>query len=349
MENVGVKDLDGALVIISCKTTNLDDAELISEYKFPFTFSGNELFCFQASPEDVDEGFDMSEYEVEHRGTYSLNKYKDLTTLADRVLTQEGVEYVKALYYDEELVVDNEFTFTLFNNDREVVFTRTKSVEVELPKPMFQEDEEAEPDEASMSRSLERTLEIHDDKFIYDRRIVLFHLFLLVAVTALVLWLGLYKGWTTLGLLLIPITSGLYFTQFWWSNAPREHLGVFENRSRRAKGRPWINGGFLVGLLAVVINFIYYCRHPEEKPIDYYMMWWMLTMFVTIIWGGLALAHRAMNKSVVDSMIDSIGIGKSVRRVGRKQFIRSFFLAMLPIDWEIKIRNKHIERLDREE
>ena len=359
MENVGVKDLEGALVIISCKTTNIDDAEMVFDYKFPFTFAGNELFCFEVSPEDVDENFDMSEYEVEHRGTYHLEKYKSIKSLADKVLKQEGEEYVKALYYDEELVVGNEFTFTLFNKDREPIFTHSRSVKVDLPKPIDQEEEkEVEVEERdpnapiTLPRWMERSLEIHDEKFRRDRRVVLFHIFILLAVIGLVWWLGAIAGWTLQGKLLVSITSGLYFTQWLWSNVPHEHLGVFENDERRAKGRPWINGGFIIGLLLTLVNVVYCAYNPPfESFAYYYMMWWFFTLLVTFIWGGLAIAHRQLNKSAADAMIEHVcgGITRNVRKVGRKQFIRSFFLGMLPADWSIQIRNKHIERLDRKE
>ena len=347
---LSVVEVEGALMFVSCDTTNIDDPEEVFERNFPFTFRDGKLLCFEVSPDDVDADFDMSEYDEVFRGRYNLEKYSSLQTFANAVLNREGKEYVKALYYDEELVVDNRFTFTLFNANREAVYTYSKIVKAELPKPVAQEEEVEERETATVLRSLERTLEIHDDKFRRDRRVVLFHLFVLVVVTALVWWMGDSAGWTSLGKWLISITSGLYFTQWLWCNVPHEHLGVFENDERRAEGRPWINGGFIIGLLLTLVNVVYGAYNPPfESFAYYYMMWWFLTLLVTLIWGGLALCHRAMNKSIVDSMIDHIGIGKNVRRIGRKQFIRSFFLDMLPVDWSIKIRNKHIERLDRKE
>ena len=345
-----VVDVEGALMFVSCDTTNIDDPKEVFERNFPFTFRDGKLLCFEVSPDDVDANFDMSEYDEVFRGRYNLEKYSSLQTFANAVLNREGKEYVKALYYDEELVVDNRFTFTLFNANREAVYTYSKVVKAELPKPVAQEEKVEEIETVTMSRSLERTLEIHDDKFRRDRRVVLFHLFVLVAVTALVWWMGDSAGWTSLGKWLISITSGLYFAQWLWCNVPHEHLGVFENDERRAEGRPWINGGFIIGLLLTLVNVVYGAYNPPfESFAYYYMMWWFLTLLITLIWGGLALWHRAMNKSIVDSMLDRIGIGKNVRRLGRKQFIRSFFLGMLPVDWSIKIRNKHIERLDRKE
>lgn len=352
MENkeLSVFSVENALMIISCKTTNIDDKEEVFENNFPFTFRDGQLLCFEVAPDEVDADFDMSEYDEVFRGNYNLEKYSNLKAFANAVLNREGKEYVKALYFDEELVIDNKFTFTLFNEAREAVFTFSKVVKAELPKPIAQEEEVEERDTVTMSRSLERTLEIHDDKFRRDRRVVLFHLFVLVAVTVLVWWMGDSAGWTSLGKWLVSITSGLYFAQWLWSNVPHEHLGVFECDKRRAKGRPWINGGFIIGLLLTLVNVVYYAYNPPlESFAYYYLMWWFFTMLITVIWGGVALCHRAMNKSIVDSMREHLGIAKNVRRVGRKQFIRSFFLAMLPIDWEIKIRNRHIERLDREE
>ena len=355
MEKFDAKELEGALIFVSCETTYIDDAEEIYERNFPFTFRGNHLVCFEVSPEDVDEEFDMSEYDEEHRGTYDVEAYSSLQELADKILTVEGEEYVKAFYYDEELVVDNKFTFTLFNEQREAIFTYSKVVDVQISKREEQQEEEEAESEVTLDerrrKSLDITLKVHDDKFIYDRRIVLFHLFLLAITTGAVWLYGYFKGWTTYGLSLVPITSGLYFTQWWWSNAKREHLGVFERATRRAKGRPWINGGFIVGLVAVLLNLIYYHKHPEQEPIDYYLMWWMITLLTTLIWGFIVLAHRYQNKSVADEFIDATAgsIRRTTRRLGRRQFIRDFFLAMLPWKWEMAIRNRHIERLDSEE
>ena len=347
---LSVADVENALMFVSCDTTNIDDPEEVFERNFPFTFRDGKLLCFEVSPDDVDIDFDMSEYDEVFRGRYNLEKYSSLQAFANAVLNREGKEYVRALYYDEELVVENRFTFTLFNANREAVFTYSKVVKVELPKPIAQEEEEIDP--ATMSRSLERTLEIHDDKFRRDRRVVLFHLFVFVAVATLVWWMGNSVGWSSLGKWIISITSGLYFAQWLWSNVPHEHLGVFDNDTRRAEGRPWINGGFIIGLLLTLVNVAYYAYNPPfESFAHYYMMWWFFTLLITLIWGGLAIAHRQSNKSALDVMIEHVcgGISRNVRKVGRKQFIRSFFLDMLPIDWEIKIRNKHIEQLDRKE
>ena len=355
---LSVADVENALMFVSCDTTDIDDPEEVFERNFPFTFRDGKLLCFEVSPDDVETDFDMSEYDEVFRGRYNLEKYASLQAFANAVLNREGKEYVKALYYDEELVVDNRFTFTLFNDEREAIFTFSKVVKAELPKPIIQEEKEEEiiskdaDGAVVIPRWLERTLEIHDDKFRRDRRVVLFHLFVLVAVTALVWWLGNSAGWTSFGKWLISITSGLYFAQWLWSNVPHEHLGVFENDERRAKGRPWINGGFIIGLLLTLVNVVYCAYNPPfESFAHYYMMWWLFTMLITVIWGGLAIAHRQLNKSALDDLIEHVcgGIRRNVRRVGRKQFIRDFFLDMLPIDWEIKIRNKHIEYLDRKE
>ena len=349
---LSVVEVENALMFVSCDTTNIDDPEEVFERNFPFTFREGKLFCFEVAPDEVDVDFDMEEYDEEFRGRYNLEKYSSLRAFANAVLNREGKEYVKALYYDEELVVDNRFTFTLFNDAREAVFTYSKVVNVELPKPIAQEEEVEDRDPATISRSLERTLEIHDEKFRRDRRVVLFHLFVLVAITALVWWMGDSAGWSSLGKWLISITSGLYLTQWLWSNVPHEHLGVFENDTRRAAGRPWINGGFILGLLLTLVNVVYYAyNRPFESFASYYVMWWSFTLLITFVWGGIAICYRALNRSALDDMIDSVagGISRNVRRVALKQFIRSFFLDMLPIDWEIKIRNKHIERLDRKE
>ena len=259
---LSVTDVENALMFISCDTTNIDDPEELFERNFPFTFRDGKLLCFEVSPDEVDTDFNMSEYDEVFRGRYTLEKYSSLQAFTNAVLNREGKEYVKALYYDEELVVDNRFTFTLFNDKREAVFTYSKVVEVESPKPIAQEEEVEVTDPATMSRSLERTLGIHDDKFRRDRRVVWFHLFVLVAVTALVWWMGDSAGWTSLGKWLISITSGLYFAQWLWSNVPHEHLGVFDNDERRAKGRPWINGGFIIGLLLTLVNVVYCAYNP---------------------------------------------------------------------------------------
>ena len=101
MEKFDAKELEGALIFVSCETTDIDDAEEIYERNFPFTFRGNELVCFEVSPDDVNEEFDMSEYDEEHRGTYDVEAYCSLQELADEILTVEGEEYVKAFYYGQ--------------------------------------------------------------------------------------------------------------------------------------------------------------------------------------------------------------------------------------------------------
>ena len=358
MENreLSIADVENALMFVSCDTTELDNPEEVYERNFPFTFRDGRLLCFEVSPDDVDADFDMSEYDEEFRGRYNLEKYSSLQAFANAVLNREGKEYVEAFYYDEELVVDNRFTFTLFNDKREVVFTYSKIVDAEVPKPIIQDEKEEEDEQESSStaipRWMEKTLEIHDDKFRSDRRVVLFHLFVLFTVAALVWWLGHSAGWTPKGKRLVSITSGLYFTQWLWCNLPREHLGVFENATRRAAGRQWINGGFILGILLTLINVVYYIYNPPmESFAHFYMMWWVMTLCITFVWAVLVICFREQNKTQLDELIDLVcgGMRRNLRWVGFKQFIRSFFLDMLPIDWELKIRNKHIEYLDRKE
>lgn len=350
--NLTFEDLEGALMFVSCDTTELDDENEKYHRDFPFTFRDGQLLCFEVSPDDVDTDFNMSQYDEVLRGKYNLENYSDLKAFANAVLNSEGKEYVKALYYDEELVVDNKFTFTLFNAEREVVFTYSKIVDVEIPKPVDSEDEKEEPFEQAMSASLRQTLDMDDEKFRSDRRVVLLHLFIFVAVAVLVWWMGDSAGWSKLGKWMVSITSGLYFTQLLWCNIPHEHLGVIEKETRRAKGRPWINGGFIVGLLLIIINVVYYVYNPPlESFAYYYMLWWMLTFMLTFVWGFLTICHRYLNRSALDEMKDALGgsIERNMRRIGLKRFLRGFFLGMLPVGWEIKIRNKRIERLDREE
>ena len=339
--------VEGALMFVSCDTTDIDNPEEVIVRNFPFTFRDGRLLCFEVSPDEVDPDFDMAKHDEVFRGRYNLEKYSSLKTFANAVLNREGKEYIKALYYDEELVVDNKFTFTLFNAEREAVFTYSKVVKAELPKPPV-EQEEGKPSPEAISRALQRTLDIHDEKFRRDRRVVLLHLFVLVAVTALVWWLGHSAGWTSLGKWLISTTSGLYFAQWLWSNVPHEHLGVFENDTRRAKRCPWINGGFIVGVLITLANVVYYIYNPPMQSFaHFYMIWWGITLLVTFIWGVLTICKRQLDRPPYSSIID--GMERNTRRRGLKQFIRSFFLSMLPIDWQIKIRNRHIERLDRKE
>lgn len=348
-----VNDLEGALFFVSCDTTDIDDEGVTYHRDFPFTFRDGRLICFDVSPDDVDENFDMTEYNEVPRGRYNLEKYHDLKAFANAVLNREGKEYVDALYYDEELVTDNKFTFTLFNEKREAIFTYSKVVNAPKRERQVEQEEESKLSGEEFWKALSIKTKINDDKFRYDRRIFFLHVFILVAVTALVWWLGVVDGWTKIGIWLVSITSGLYFTQFWWSNAPREQLGVFGNGERRAAGRPWINGGFLIGLALVGINVVYGIYHPEYMMSFgyYYMMWWMLTLVITLVWGAIALAYRKLNKSELQEMLE--GVSESIRRnncrLGRKQFFRDLFLNMLPDDWELKIRNWHIARLDKKE
>lgn len=340
---LSVFDVENALMFVSCDTTDIDDPEEVFERNFPFTFRNGKLICFEVAPDEVDTDFDMEEYDEVFRGNYNLEKYSTLQAFANAVLNREGKEYVKALYYDEELVIDNRFTFTLFNAEREAVFTYSKVVNVELPKSIIEEKEKESLSPEDISKSLKKNLEIREDKYQHDRRVVLLHILLLLIVTALVYWMGSSAGWSPFGKWLISITSGLYFTQWLWSNIPNEHLGVFENSTRRAKGRFWINGGFILGIILTIVNVVYDINNPPfDSFAHYYMMWWLFTLLITLTLYILAMDYRYRK-------YPASPIEMNLRKWKRKQFVRDFFLDMLPIDWEIKIRNKHLERLDRKE
>ena len=93
----------------------------------------------------------------------------------------------------------------------------------------------------------------------------------------------------------------------------------------------------------VIVNLVYDIYNPPFGSFaHYYLMWLLFTLLVTLVLFVLAIDYRYEQNTISS-------ITKSVRRWKLKSFIRDFFLDMLPIDWEIKIRKKHLERLDREE
>ena len=124
--------------------------------------------------------------------------------------------------------------------------------------------------------------------FRHDCRILGYHALALVVVAGLVWLLAYLNDWGLFGRWFSSIVSGLYFTQLWWSNVKR--TPIFSNRplERRAKQRPWINGGLIAGVAMCVVTYLI----PGATFAISYSVGLIIAIVTTAVWGGMVSYKR---------------------------------------------------------
>ena len=335
-QNLTFEDLEGALMLISFDT--VDEDGVVERETLAYTYANGKLkfYTFDAEGVTLDASFDPDDHEILKVTTYDFDPddYEDATDLVKAILKHEGREIIKEAPYNEWEIVDNKVNIEVYNAERELVAehswkSRAKKKEVAPKEPEMTEEEKME----AFQRSWRAKMEVDEQNFKSDRRMLFFHLFLMVVAGGLTAWLGYYLEWSTTKIWIFSVGMGAYFTQLWWCNDKRAPLGVAAPFERRCKYRPWINGGWIVATIVFALLFWLVCKAGtlEENLDDIVTSWFVFIPAFTLVIRLTIGSTKPSSVRMAEAVFPSLYNGKMERREVR-YFWAKFFRRLVWLD-----------------
>ena len=329
-DDLTFEDLEGALMLISFDT--VDEDGVVERETLAYTYAEGKLkfYTFDADGVTIDASFDPDDHEILKVTTYDFapDDYEDATDLVKAILKHEGREIIKEAPYNEWEIVDNKVNIVVYNAERELVAehswkSRAKKKKVEPEEPEMTEEEKME----KAKRWIDNRIFVDEQNFKSDRRMLFFHLFLMVVAGGLTAWLGYYLEWSTTKIWIFSVGMGAYFTQLWWCNAKRTPLGVVAVLERRCKYRPWINGGWIVATIVAGGLLWLICKAGtlEENLDDLVTSWFVfIPAFTFMIWKVIG-STKPLGVRRAEEWFS--GFYKSVRKMKRRE-VREFWIEL---------------------
>ncbi len=335
-QNLTFEDLEGALMLISFDT--VDEDGVVECETLAYTYSDGKLkfYTFDGEGVTLDASFNLDDHEILKVTTYDFapDDYEDATDLVKAILKHEGREIIKEAPANEWEIVDNKVNIVVYNAERELVAEhswkgRTKKKEVAPKEPEMTEEEKAE----SFRRSFENMMRVEEQNFKSDRRMLFFHLFLMVVAGGLTAWLGYYLEWSTTKIWILSVGMGAYFTQLWWCNDKRAPLGVAAPFERRCKYRPWINGGWIAATIVAggLLALTYKAGTLEENLDDIVTSWFIFIPAFTLVFRITIGSTKPAPVLMAEACCPSLYNGKMERREVR-YFWAKFFRRLVWLD-----------------
>ena len=335
--NLTFEDLERALMLISFNT--VDEDGVVERETLAYTYADGKLkfYTFDAEGVSLDASFDPADHEILKVTTFDFapDDYEDATDLVKAILKHEGREIIKEAPANEWEIVDNKVNIVVYNAEREKVAERSwkgrAKKEVAPKEPEETEEEKLE----SFRRSFECMMRIEEQNFISDRRMLFFHLFLMIVAGGLTAWLGYCLEWSTTKIWIFSVGMGAYFTQLWWCNDKRVPLGVAEPFERRCQYRPWINGGWIVAtIVAGGLMALTYIAGTLEENLDYIVTSWFIfiPVFTFMLWIVIG-STKPLGVRMAEKWFS--GFYKSIRKMERRQvryFWAKFFRRLVWLD-----------------
>ena len=328
-------DLEGALLLISYDT--LDEEGVVETITLPYTYAGGKLKFYSCGNDEmeVDETFNPACHEVYKITTteYDADDYEDADDLVKAILRDEGKQIIKEAPYNEWEVVDNKVSVVIYNAEREKVAERSWKSRVKkkaAPKePEMTEEEKIE----RFRKSFENKMWVEEQNFISDRRLLFFHLFLMIVAGGLTALGGYYLEWSTTKIWIFSVGMGAYFTQLWWCNDKRVPLGVAAPLERRCQYRPWINGGWMLATIIFVLLFglMYKAGTLEKNLDDIVTSWFVFIPVFTFMIGIIIGSTKPLSAKMAEEWFPSLHNRKIERREVR-YFWAKFFKRLVWID-----------------
>ena len=334
--NLMFEDLEGALMLISFDTA--DEEGVVERETLAYTYAESKLkfYTFDADGVTIDASFDPGDHEIVKVTTYDFapDDYDDATDLVKAILKHEGREIIKEAPANEWVIVDNKVDIVVYNAERELIAEhswkgRAKKKEVAPKEQEMTEEEKAE----RFRRSFESKMYAEEQNFKSDRRMLFFHLFLMIVAGGLTAWLGYYLEWSATKIWIFSVGAGAYFTQLWWCNDKRNPLGVAAPLKRRCKYRPWINGGWIVATIVVGgLLWLSYKAGTLEENLDGIVTSWfvLIPAFTFVIWATIG-STKPLPIRMAEACFPSLYNGKIERREVREFWIK-FFKRLVWID-----------------
>lgn len=311
------EDLKGCLILLSYDTVRPEDESQTWHNVLPYTFEDGCLLRYELDgDDDIDHTIDLDNYAVAQRTPFDLDEFEKVHDLLIRILLTEGKEIIREAPFNEEDVVDNRITLTLYDSNRKEVLSRTRTFK---NVPVKAAPEPVTPSTEDFLKSLDATIAARRAACINDWKRLGINLLKTFIIGALVFWWFSKQDFPKATIWLTSICSGIYFTYLWWCNTYQIPIFIIGFRERRAAERPWINGGFLIGL-----GFgLFFLIIPEVKIIHAYMITLIVALSVTFCWWLYWF---------IDDLLDNTAMRKALRivqrsnsRLNRKRFFRNMF------------------------
>ena len=336
-QNLTFEDLEGALMLISYDT--VDEDGVVERETLAYTYSDGKLkfYTFDAEGVALDASFNPDDHEILKVTTYDYDPddYEDATDLVKDILKHEGREIIKEAPYNEWEIVDNKVNIVVYNAERELVAEHSWKGRAKKKVAPKETEETEEEKLESFRRSFECMMRIEEQNFKSDRRILFFHLFLMVVAGGLTAWLGYCLEWSTTKNWIFSVGMGAYFTQLWWCNDKRAPLGVAAPFERRCQYRPWINGGWIVATIVAggLLALTYIAGTLEENLDDIVTSWFIfIPVFTFMIWITIG-STRPLGVRMAEVWFS--GFYKSIRKMERREvryFWAKFFRRLVWLD-----------------
>jgi hypothetical protein len=315
------KDLKGTLILISYDAVSTEDESETWSNSLPYTFEDGNLIRYELDgDDDIDHTIDLNNYSVAETTPFDMESFASVNDLLIKILLTEGKEIIREAPFNEFEVVDNRITLTLYDSSRKEILSRSRKIGRKAPKQPSKPESEPSYTPEQLNSIGESLLKAQRSLCIFGWRELGFHTFLLVAAGALALWvfwdysIHHWMKWVLAALF------GLYFTQVWWSNKRTSPIFVAWPLTRRAEGRPWINGGALSGLGMGILLFCF----PGVKLADAFFAGLIIAYCVTACWCVYAWLNDLLDgpKNILEPAL------KSLQRTNRRRARRSFFSNM---------------------
>ena len=327
-QNLTFEDLEGALMLISFDT--VDEDGVVERETLAYTYAEGKLkfYTFDADGATIDASFNPDDYDIAKVTTYDFDPddYENATDLVKAILKHEGKEIIKEAPANEWEIVDNKVDIVVYDAARQKVAEhswkgRAKKKEVAPKEPEMTEEEKME----AFQRSWRVKMEVDEQNFKCDRRMLFFHIFLMVVAGGLTALLGYYLEWSTTKIWIFSVGMGAYFTQLWWCNAKRNPLGVVAILERRRQYRPWINGGWIVATIVAGGLFWLICKAGtlEENLDDLITSWFVfIPAFTFMLWKVIG-STKPSGVRIAEEWFS--GFYASVRKMKRRE-VREFWI-----------------------
>ena len=337
-QNLTFEDLEGALMLISYDT--VDEDGVVERETLAYTYADGKLrfYTFDAEGVALDASFNPDDHEILKVTTYDFDPddYEDATDLVKAILKHEGREIIKEAPYNEWEIVDNKVNIVVYNAERELVAEhswkgRAKKKKVAPKEPEMTEEEKME----AFQRSWRVKMAVEEQNFKNERRMLFFHLFLMVVAGGLTAWLGYCLEWSTTKNWIFSVGMGAYFTQLWWCNDKRVPLGAAAPFERRCKYRPWINGGWIAATILVggLLALTYKAGTLEENLDGIVTSWFIfIPTFTFVIWVTIG-STKPLGVRMAEKWFS--GFYKSIRKMERREvryFWAKFFRRLVWLD-----------------
>ena len=316
------EDLKGCLILLSYDTVSPEDESQTWHNVLPYTFEDGCLLRYELDgDDDIDQTIDLDNYAVAQRTPFDMDEFEKVNELLIKILLTEGKEIIRESPFNEEDVIDNRITLTLYDESRNELLSHSRKIGRKAPKKPSEPEQERTYTSEELSNIGESLVKLQRSLCIAGWKELGFHTFLLIAAGALALWIFWDYSVHPWMKWVLAVLFGLYFTQVWWSNKRTCPIFVAWPLTRRVEDRPWINGGALSGLGMGILFFCF----PEVKLADAFFTGLIIAYCVTTCWCVFAWLNDLFEDDGNILMPALKSLKRSNRRMARKSFFHNMF------------------------